>query len=72
MEEKPIYIVPQSRPYETTKAIATFWKQRWLANRIRREGILDTVASHTLDYPVRHGGLVPMQPGESESPSLWD
>jgi hypothetical protein len=71
-EERPHYIAPQSRPHATTKAIAGFWRRRWLAGRICRDGILDSVASHTLDYPVRHGGIVPMQETESGSLPLWE
>ena len=71
MEERPRYLVRQSRPHEATEAIAGFWRRRWLTKRICRDGILETVAGHTLDYPVRHGGLVPMQPEESDSLTLW-
>jgi hypothetical protein len=71
MEEKPQYIVRQSRPHEATEAIAAFWRRRWLSKRICRDGILEAVAGNTVDYPVRHGGLVPMQPEESDSLSLW-
>ena len=47
-----------SRPEEGRKALANFWRPRWLAPRIRRDGILDEVAGHRLTYPVTHGPRV--------------
>lgn len=45
-----------------TNRIVEFWRQRWLANRINNATILETVAAHTLAYPVRHGARVVLPP----------
>ena len=38
--------------------IASWWRVRWMAHRSQREGIVDAVAQHTVQRPVRHGARV--------------
>ena len=38
--------------------IASWWRVRWMAPRSQREGIVDAVAQHTVQRPVRHGARV--------------
>ena len=40
--------------------IASWWRVRWMAERSRREGIVDAVSQHTVQRPVRHGARVKM------------
>lgn len=58
LADRPSYLLPLSNPKEGTKALVSFWLRRWLVPRIRRPGILDKVAEHTLSYPVEHGARV--------------
>jgi len=51
--------LPASNPRRRTEQLAEFWRRRWLDGRTGREGILDAVAQHTLDVPIRHGARVP-------------
>lgn len=58
---RPRYILPLDEPKIATERLAEFWRARWLAGRIEREGVLESVAEHTLAYPVRHGARVAQQ-----------
>jgi len=52
------YLIPQTTPAKKTRDIAGYWRERWLLGRIGRTDVLEQVASHTLAYPVTHGGRV--------------
>lgn len=54
----PSYFLPLSKAQEATDALTCYWRERWLAPRLARPGILDAVAEHTLSYPVEHGARV--------------
>ena len=60
------YLIPQSAPLRRTGEIAEYWRERWLAMRINRPGILDEVGKHTLAYPVTHGARVILPKPTSE------
>ncbi len=55
---RPRYIVPTSQFKKSTEAVAAYWRERWLRGRIGREGILDRVAQHSLEYPISHDARV--------------
>jgi hypothetical protein len=55
---KPAYFFSLRKPDLSTQLIGAFWRKRWLAGRITRPGILETVATHALSYPVTHGARV--------------
>jgi hypothetical protein len=57
-DDKPKYLVPQSQPAKRTAALAAFWRERWLSNRINDPAVLADVAGHTLSYPVTHNARV--------------
>jgi hypothetical protein len=67
----PRYIVPVNTKKAGTDRIADFWRSRWLAGRIRREGVLEAVAEHALTYPIQHGARVAL-PQSEEVPTLFD
>ena len=52
------YLIPQLAPARKTRQIAGYWRERWLLGRIGRPGVLESVAMHTLAYPVTHGARV--------------
>lgn len=56
--KRPKYILPRGNHELVTQQIAEFWRRRWVANRISRDGILDRIAAETLTYPVNHGARV--------------
>jgi hypothetical protein len=58
LAERPSYLLDSSRPSDGTELLAAHWRQRWLAARIERPGILDAVGSHRVTYPVTHGARV--------------
>ncbi len=51
--------------------IAEYWRERWLARRIDRLDVLQTVDTHSLAYPVRHGGRVVLPPVAGEDGPLF-
>lgn len=53
---RPRYIVPQSD--EGTFNLVEFWYERWLAKRIERDDVLESVAAHSSVYPVEHGARI--------------
>lgn len=58
LSSSPKYFLPPTNPKKSTELIAEYWRRRWLAGRIEREGVLDAVSSHSLAYPVRHGARI--------------
>lgn len=64
LQRRPKYVLPQANPATISAQIAAYWRRRWLDARIHRFGILDAVARHTLDLPVRHGAQVPLPDDE--------
>ena len=63
LDSEPEYVFPIGPDRKGTTAVATWWVERWLMNRIRRKSVLREVAHHTLKYPVRHGARVPLPKG---------
>jgi len=50
-------------PQLATECVVRHWRERWLQGRILREGVLEQVATHTLDRPMRHGARVVLGDG---------
>jgi uncharacterized protein DUF4338 len=61
LSRQPDYIIPAARGSSATIAIGTWWRQRWLRNRIKSDEVLEEVARHTRVHPVTHGARVPRQ-----------
>lgn len=38
--------------------IAQWWRERWMIPRSQRNGIVDAIAQHTLNRPIKHGARV--------------
>jgi hypothetical protein len=73
LASRPQYIIPQTHAAARTDAIAAFWRRRWLDRRIRRPEILESVGTHSLALPVRHGAQVPLpDDGEVVELRLWN
>jgi hypothetical protein len=63
---RPDYLLPRKHPEEVTKAIARFWRTRWLVKRIQRTDTLEEAAKHSLKHPIQHGGRVILPPLEED------
>ena len=61
---KPKYYLSLKNARKITKRLADYWRQRWLAKRIMRPGLLEDVAKQTLSYPITHGARVMMPVNE--------
>lgn len=57
LDTRPGYIFPGKVRDDETR-ISDWWMRRWLSRRIRSAEVLDAVAEHKLDRPVRHGARV--------------
>lgn len=71
IDTRPQYLIPQSNAKAKTASLAEYWCVRWLASRIKTEGIIDKVAEHTLTRPIRHGARVPTGNIVYETSDLW-
>jgi hypothetical protein len=58
LDKAPKYLLPQGNPKAVSEKLVAFWRTRWLSARILRPDVLGQVASHTIDFPVTHGGRV--------------
>jgi Domain of unknown function (DUF4338) len=65
----PEYLIPFDNPMLSSKAIARYWSDRWLANRIQRDDVLEEVSRSDLSYPIQHGARVKLV--EGPQPDLW-
>jgi hypothetical protein len=70
LDSRPAYLIPQTTARNRTDMIAQYWRDRWLTTRLRKPGILDDVAKHTLTYPIAHGAVVPRTPDATETGDL--
>lgn len=61
LAKQPHYILPSSDGVASTRAIAEWWRERWLSQRIRSDEVLAEVERHTRVHPVIHGARVPHQ-----------
>jgi len=69
LDDEPDYLFPVGPGNDNAGAIAAWWVERWLSNRVRHDGVLSEVARHTLKYPVRHGARVVI-PADDLHPEL--
>jgi hypothetical protein len=67
--KKPEYLLPAA-PI-ATEGIANFWRGRWLAQRIEKPEVIDSVAAHTLTYPITHGARVVLPELAEEAGTLF-
>jgi hypothetical protein len=56
---------------DTATGIVEFWRERWLAMRIENVAVVDSVAKHSLAYPVQHGARVVLPPVPDEEGPLF-
>lgn len=73
LDDTPHYFWGQPDSDETTAAIGRWWLDRWVTSRLKgRPEIIDRIASHNFNWPVRHGGRVVLPPLGDETPALFE
>ena len=65
--KRPRYLLQQARAGAAADAITAFWRQRWFEPRVQRQEVLDSVAEHSLSFPVTHGARVRLPSPEEGS-----
>jgi hypothetical protein len=58
VDTKPKYLLSVANAKKHTAMLGQFWRRRWLARRIMRDGIVEKVRTHGLSYPISHGARV--------------
>lgn len=66
----PEYVLPANDGVAATAAIAAWWRERWLRNRIASDEVLNEVERHMRVHPITHGARVPLQLVAAQ-PSLY-
>lgn len=73
IDDAPRYFWNQPDTNETTRAIGRWWLDRWVTSRLEgRPEIIDRIASHNFNWPVRHGARVVLPPLGDEAPALFE
>ena len=71
MDVTPDYLFPTNGPDSTT-AVGTWWRERWLARRIDSDAVLAEVERHTLIRPIRHGARVSLPNVSREQVTIFE
>jgi len=74
-DDVPDYIFAQNNPEAATKAIATWWAERWLCRRIESDKVLDEVERHTtvrFGRHLLHGACVRLPEKDQDQQMLFD
>ena len=58
LNQEAKYLFDRRRTRSSTQEICKWWFERWVRSRIRREDVLEKVASHNLIHPIIHGARV--------------
>ncbi|MBS1702854.1 MAG: DUF4338 domain-containing protein [Armatimonadetes bacterium] len=70
VDSEPSYL-SNLAPEEDTRRIVEFWRHRWLEPRIRRDDVIEAVASHRLTGQ-NHAALVILPPSGDETGGLFE
>lgn len=68
IDEKPEYLLNPELP-EADARIADWWFERWCRRRVARQDVLESMRTHSLVRPVRHGARVPLPAGNETLPN---
>ena len=71
VDAEPKYLY-QASGEQATEAIADWWRERWVAMRVRSDDVLSAIEQHTLERPIRHGARVELPPEDSPQLMLFD
>lgn len=67
IDEEPEYLLNPDLP-EADDRVANWWLERWCRQRAARQDVLESMRSHRLVRPVRHGARVPLPAGDGVPP----
>jgi hypothetical protein len=67
IDEEPEYLLNPDLPEADTR-VAKWWFERWCRQRATRQDVLESMRSHRLVRPVRHGARVPLPVIDGISP----
>jgi len=70
--KRPKYLLPQMADGSATDVIAGYWRDRWLAPRIQRPDVLNSLTDHSLSFPVTHGARVILPTGTDGRGSSYE
>ncbi len=68
LDEKPEYLLNPELP-EADARVADWWFERWCRRRVARQDVLESMRTHSLVRPVRHGARVPLPAGNETPPN---
>ncbi|WP_204017252.1 Druantia anti-phage system protein DruA [Sphaerimonospora thailandensis] len=63
IDREPKYLLNPELP-EADAKVADWWLERWCRQRATRQDVLESMRSHRLVRPVRHGARVPLPAGD--------
>ena len=72
MDQEPDYLCNLSDPTAGTRAVVSWWMERWLIARLQNDDVLRKVEGHSLVRPIRHGARVALPSEVSSQTSLFD
>ena len=71
-DSKPRYRFSLRSLRRSSDGISSWWKERYLARRLLRDGVLDQVRQHTLIHPILHGARVQLPRSDVEQTDLFE
>ena len=71
IDATPDYLFPTDGP-DSTAAVGSWWRERWLARRIDSDTVLAEVERHTLIRPISHGARVSLPKESLEQVTIFD
>lgn len=72
LDSTPRYVMPLEKPEIAGARICSWWRERWLRNRILADAVLQEVSRHTLVHPICHGARVSAPPAADQQPLFPD
>jgi hypothetical protein len=58
-DAEPQYLFRRNAADDVVR-ISEWWMERWMARRIQSADVIEAVAAHRVERPVRHGARVPV------------
>ncbi|MGP3955616.1 Druantia anti-phage system protein DruA [Nonomuraea sp. 3N208] len=71
IDQEPKYLLNPELP-EADAMVAAWWLERWCRRRATRQDVLESMRSHRLVRPVRHGARVPLPVGDEVLPIVTE
>jgi len=72
ISKKAKYYLPRRDAQHISQKISSWWLERWVRGRVKRNDTLEKIARHTLVHPIRHGGRVELPRADIEQELLFE